>query len=178
MMRVSTAATRLWITQAQEAQKAHLPKQAMLIDTPVGEMTLLARGDAICELRLQGGVFPEDTLADTPLLRQAAEELTAYFAGQLRTFTVPLAPLGTAFQSLVWQTLYQTVPYGQTITYGELAKRCDNPRAARAVGMANHVNPLPIFIPCHRVIGHNGKLVGYGGGLETKQWLLTLETAG
>ena len=114
-------------------------------------------------------------LADTPLLQEAKRQLDAYFAGKLRQFDLPLAPLGTSFQTLIWQTLTAEVPYGQTITYGELAKRAGNPAASRAVGMANHRNPLPIFIPCHRVIGAGGKLVGYGGGLPLKQSLLNLE---
>jgi methylated-DNA-[protein]-cysteine S-methyltransferase len=101
-------------------------------------------------------------------------QLGAYFDGRLRTFSLPLAPVGTAFQTEVWRTL-GTIPYGQTWTYTELAERIGRPAAVRAVGAANGRNPIPIIIPCHRVIGSSGKLVGFGGGLETKRALLGLE---
>ena len=113
-------------------------------------------------------------LPATPLLRQAAAELTAYFAGQLRQFTVPLAPKGTPFQQKVWAALRE-IPYGETRSYKEIAAMVGNEKACRAVGMANNRNPLPIFIPCHRVVGANGKLVGYAGGLDVKTFLLELE---
>lgn len=116
------------------------------------------------------GLFVEETA----LLREAKRELDAYFAGRLREFSVPLAPRGTAFQERVWQEL-RRIPYGQTITYGELARRIGAPQAARAVGMANGRNPLPVFIPCHRVVGAGNKLVGYTGGLDVKIALLSVE---
>ena len=97
-----------------------------------------------------------------------------YFSGRRTEFDLPLAPEGTEFQRTVWRHL-QDIPYGQTISYGELAKRVGNPKASRAVGAANGCNPLPIVIPCHRVIGANGKLTGFGGGLPTKEMLLSLE---
>ena len=111
-----------------------------------------------------------------PLLEQAAAELEAYFAGQLRTFTVPLAPAGTEFQHRVWAALRE-IPFGKTATYGEIAARVGNPRASRAVGQANNRNPIPILIPCHRVIGASGQFTGYAGGLAVKQKLLALERA-
>ena len=101
-------------------------------------------------------------------------QLRAYFAGELRRFDLPLAPEGTPFQQCVWRELLQ-IPYGETISYGELARRIGKPSASRAVGLANGSNPISIVIPCHRVIGSNGKLTGYGGGLKTKEWLLALE---
>ena len=113
-------------------------------------------------------------LPATPLLRQAAAELAAYFAGQLREFTVPLAPKGTPFQQKVWAALRE-IPYGETRSYKEIAAMVGNEKACRAVGMANNRNPLPIFIPCHRVVGSDGKLVGYAGGLDVKTFLLELE---
>jgi methylated-DNA-[protein]-cysteine S-methyltransferase len=107
----------------------------------------------------------------------AVGQLRAYFAGQRRTFELPLAPEGTPFQQRVWRELLN-IPYGQTISYGELARRLGNPNGSRAVGLANGANPISIVIPCHRVIGSTGKLTGYGGGLKTKQWLLALERVG
>jgi methylated-DNA-[protein]-cysteine S-methyltransferase len=160
---------------AHAAERSGLARLALLIETPYGVMTLVQRGEALSELRFSGETLMARQLADTPLLQEAKRQLDAYFAGKLRQFDLPLAPLGTSFQTLIWQTLTAEVPYGQTITYGELAKRAGNPAASRAVGMANHRNPLPIFIPCHRVIGAGGKLVGYGGGLPLKQSLLNLE---
>jgi methylated-DNA-[protein]-cysteine S-methyltransferase len=105
---------------------------------------------------------------------EAVRQLQAYFAGQLETFDLALSPQGTPFQLAVWRLLCE-IPYGQTISYGELARRLGNPNAARAVGLANGSNPIPIVIPCHRVIGSNGKLTGYGGGLPIKEKLLALE---
>ncbi len=160
---------------AHASEICGLARLALLIETPYGVMTLVQRGEALSELHFSGETLMARQLADTPLLQEAKRQLEAYFAGKLRQFDLPLAPLGTSFQTLIWQTLTAEVPYGQTITYGELAKRAGNPAASRAVGMANHRNPLPIFIPCHRVIGAGGKLVGYGGGLPLKQSLLNLE---
>lgn len=107
-------------------------------------------------------------------LREAVRQLRAFFAGELQQFALPLAPEGTGFQQCVWRELQQ-IPYGETISYGELARRVGNPAAFRAVGLANGSNPIAIIIPCHRVIGSNGKLTGYGGGLENKRWLLDFE---
>jgi methylated-DNA-[protein]-cysteine S-methyltransferase len=110
----------------------------------------------------------------TQPLQKAVGQLTAYFAGNLRSFDLPLRPRGTPFQLAVWQAL-QDIPYGRTISYGELARRIGNPKASRAVGLANGSNPIAIVVPCHRVIGSNGKLTGYGGGLDNKEILLALE---
>lgn len=110
----------------------------------------------------------------TPLLQEATQQLAAYFAGTLHNFTLPIAPEGTDFRRKVWQQLC-CIPYGETTSYGALAAAIGNPKASRAVGGANHHNPIAIIIPCHRVIGNNGDLTGFGGGLATKAFLLQLE---
>ena len=145
--------------------------------SPIGPLTLMEENDALVAVRWNFDL-PRDAaplaLPSTPLLRQAAAELAAYFAGDLREFTVPLAPKGTPFQQKVWTALRE-IPYGETRSYKEIAAMVGNEKACRAVGMANNRNPLPIFIPCHRVVGTNGKLVGYAGGLDVKTFLLELE---
>ena len=110
----------------------------------------------------------------TELLEEAERQLQEYFAGRLQHFDLPLHPQGTEFQKKVWKAL-MSIPYGETRSYGEIAKQIGNEKAVRAVGGANHVNPISIVIPCHRVIGKNGSLTGYGGGLKIKETLLTLE---
>ena len=149
------------------------------LDTPIG--TLLIAGDEEAVRRID---FPKDGRASTPepgwresskgVVGQAVKQLREYFAGKRADFDLPLAPEGTEFQQSVWRNL-QEIPYGETISYGELAKRVGNPKASRAVGAANGRNPIPIVIPCHRVIGASGKLTGFGGGLPTKEALLALE---
>lgn len=140
------------------------------IKTPIGPLTLQADEAAVTAIR-----FGADGARDaSPLLDAAEAQLREYFAGARRAFDLPLAPHGTAFQQRVWAAL-RAIPYGETRTYGELAAAIDSPNASRAVGMANHRNPIPIIIPCHRVIGANGTLTGYAGGLEIKQKLLALE---
>jgi methylated-DNA-[protein]-cysteine S-methyltransferase len=114
---------------------------------------------------------------DDAALSEARAQLQAYFAGELRGFELPLAAEGTPFQQRVWRALCD-IPYGETISYGELARRIGQPAAARAVGLANGQNPIAIVVPCHRVIGANGSLTGYGGGLERKRWLLAHESRG
>ena len=131
------------------------------IKTPIGPLTLEADENAVTAIRFSAGGAQDAS----PLL-DAAEAR--------RTFDLPLAPHGTAFQQRVWMAL-RAIPYGETRTYGELAAAIDSPNASRAVGMANHRNPIPIIIPCHRVIGANGTLTGYAGGLEIKRRLLALE---
>jgi methylated-DNA-[protein]-cysteine S-methyltransferase len=146
------------------------------LETAIG--TLLVAGDA--SLRLIH--FPIKKLKPEPgwnesrkgVVGDALKQLKEYFAGKRSDFDLPVAPAGTPFQQSVWRQL-QGIPYGVTISYGELARRVGNPQASRAVGAANGQNPIPIVIPCHRVIGANGKLIGFGGGLPTKQTLLALE---
>jgi methylated-DNA-[protein]-cysteine S-methyltransferase len=149
------------------------------LETPIG--TLLIAGDAVAVHRI---TFPHPGRAVKPEpewqesqrgpVGEAARQLREYFAGKRAEFDLPLAPEGTAFQRTVWRQLQQ-IPYGETISYGELARRVGNPKASRAVGSANGANPLPIVIPCHRVIAGDGTLGGFGGGLPTKQMLLALE---
>ena len=144
-----------------------------LIQSPLGPLTL-----TVSEAALTGIIFGDiqQDSADTPapLLEQAARELTEYFAGERRDFTVPLAPEGTAFQKSVWAEL-RKVPYGETASYKDIAVRLGKPGAAIAVGQANSRNPIPIIIPCHRIIGSGGQMVGYTGGLHIKRTLLALE---
>lgn len=140
------------------------------IKTPIGPLTLEADENAVTAIHFSAGGAQDAS----PLLDATEAQLREYFAGARRTFDLPLAPHGTAFQRRVWAAL-RTIPYGETRTYGELAAAIGSPNASRAVGMANHRNPIPIIIPCHRVIGANGTLTGYAGGLEIKRRLLALE---
>ena len=147
-----------------------------LFDTPVGQMALAGEGDAISRLYLPVLPLPRLASRETPLLARGREELLEYLAGARRDFDLPLAPQGTPFQQRVWAALRE-IPYGQTRSYRELALAAGSPRGYRAVGMANHRNPIPILIPCHRVVGADGSLTGYAGGLELKRKLLELEGA-
>lgn len=149
------------------------------MDSPLGVLTLRSDGRALTGVYLAGGrsgpVTREGWVReDDAVLPEARRQLTAYFAGERLTFDLPMAPAGTAFQCRVWQALSQ-IPHAETISYGELARRVANPKAVRAVGLANGRNPLAIIVPCHRVIGANGALVGFGGGLDRKRWLLAHE---
>lgn len=144
----------------------------LLCPSPVGPLTLTAGADALTSLDFGDTRTSGDTPA--PLLEQAARELEEYFAGERRVFTVPLSPDGTDFQKKVWAALLE-IPYGGTACYGEIAARIGKPGGAVAVGQANSRNPIPILIPCHRVIGANGKLVGYTGGMHIKEALLGIE---
>lgn len=162
-------------TPAYKLTQKETAHQVAPLETPFGVMMLVQCGASLCEIRLKEEWREGEALAETPLLRKAARQLTEYFAGTRTNFDLPLSFGGTVFQRQVWQTMLDTVPYGATISYGELANRCGHPKAARAVGNANHVNLLPIIIPCHRVVGSGGKLVGYGGGLALKERLLELE---
>jgi methylated-DNA-[protein]-cysteine S-methyltransferase len=147
-------------------------------DSPVGAL-LLAADDVglrhITFMRGRRAVRPDNSWReDAAPFQETIRQLRAYFAGSLETFDLPLAPEGTAFQQEVWRRLCE-IPYGETTSYGEIARRLGRPQASRAVGLANGTNPLPIVIPCHRVIGKTGKLTGYGGGLPIKEKLLALE---
>jgi len=121
-----------------------------------------------------GFLKSESIKTETPLIKEAAEQVEAYLSGGLREFSVPIAMIGTGFQTDVWKALL-TIPYGRTASYGEIAALIGRPKASRAVGLANNRNPISIMVPCHRVIGGNGRLVGYGGGLALKRHLLDLE---
>ena len=139
--------------------------QVLYCQSPIGELTLAAEDSAVTHLLFGHVSFPGAIEEETPLLKEAHRQLEEYFACGRREFALPLKPRGTPFQEKVWQALL-TIPYGETRTYQE---------AVRAVGSANHHNPISIFIPCHRVIGKNGSLTGYGGGLPAKRFLLELE---
>jgi len=158
--------------------KRSRPVYYSLQSGPIGHLLLIGDGVALTELYLRGSrmasPIPADAVRQDSLFRQVALELGAYFAGELRAFAAPVAPHGSPFQQQVWSALLQ-IPYGTTLTYGQLAQRLGQPAAARAVGQANGRNPISIVIPCHRLIGAGGSLVGYGGGLERKRWLLDLE---
>ncbi|MGN0800111.1 MAG: methylated-DNA--[protein]-cysteine S-methyltransferase [Christensenellales bacterium] len=145
-----------------------------VFETPLGSMTAIEKGGALTALSFGG--TPEKNEAPTPLLAETERQLAEYFSGERRVFSLPLAPEGTAFQRRVWAALLE-IPYGETLSYGEVARRVGNPKAARAVGMANNRNPIAIVIPCHRVVGADGSLTGYAGGLAAKERLLALEHA-
>ena len=150
-----------------------------IYDSPIGALTLASNGEALIQLEFEGGKYALQAYppgADA-ILDQARRELDAYFAGRLRVFEVKTAPHGTAFQRKVWAAL-RAIPYGETRSYAQQAQAIGSPKAMRAVGTANGRNPIPIVIPCHRVIGANGALTGFGGGIERKQILLELEQGG
>lgn len=142
--------------------------------TPLGNITLVEEDDQLTALHF--GITPGAAALQhpTPLLLTAARQLDEYFAGKRQVFTLPLSPSGTPFQLQCWDALCR-IPYGETISYGEQARMIGNPKACRAVGMANNRNHLPILIPCHRVIGKNGSLIGYSNGLHIKEFLLDHE---
>jgi methylated-DNA-[protein]-cysteine S-methyltransferase len=142
--------------------------------TPVGPLHLTAFEGALTGLRFGSGPAAGERAADDPVLACAVSQLTAYFAGERRSFDLPLAPAGTAFQLAVWAALRE-IPYGTTVSYGGLARRLGSPSASRAVGLANGRNPIAIVVPCHRVIGADGSLTGFGGGMAAKRTLLDLE---
>ena len=145
-----------------------------MFDTPLGTMALGAENDAIVRLYLPNDPVPRLMPHPTPLLEKAAAQLNEYFTGKRKSFDLPLAPQGTPFQQKVWAAL-QEIPWGQTRSYKELSEMANCPNGFRAVGAANSRNPIPILIPCHRVIAADGSLGGYSGGLELKQALLAIE---
>jgi len=147
------------------------------VQTPIGWVTLSARGGALVEVRLPppGRAALGRARSEDPLLLRARRELLEYFAGDRSAFEVPLALGGTDFERAVYAAVL-AIPIGDTRSYGEVARAIGRPRAARAVGAANGKNPLPIFVPCHRLLGADGSLVGYGGGEPMKRWLLEHET--
>lgn len=143
-------------------------------DLSLGKIGIAEENGAITQLFFAAEKTPSGQGQETPLLQQAAAQLGEYLAGTRRAFDLPLSPRGSEFQLLVWQAL-QSIPYGETKSYKQIAAQIGRPKACRAVGMANNRNPISIIIPCHRVIGANGALVGYGGGLDIKECLLSLE---
>lgn len=144
-----------------------------VMNSPLGQILLTEVDEKLTGVSFVDFKFPI-LKPVSPLLQEAVAQLEAYFAGRLTKFDLPLAPHGTPFQLKVWRELRE-IPYGNVISYQDLAVRCGNPKACRAVGQANNRNPIAIIVPCHRVIGKNGNLVGYAGGLNIKQYLLDLE---
>jgi len=149
------------------------------IDSPVGKLLLAAVAQGLrlvsFESSKRGAPVQPEWKEDKTPFAEVIRQLQAYFGGELREFELRLAPEGTEFQLLVWNCL-RTIPYGETISYAQLAQKIGNPQAVRAVGLANGRNPIPIIVPCHRVIGSNGSLTGFGGGLANKKTLLDLES--
>ena len=148
------------------------------IKTPIGIITIKEKNNKIIELQLNSNLVQplkeNEQIKETPLLVESEKQLIEYFNKTRTKFDLPLAPQGTDFMKRVWKELIQ-IPYGETRTYKQIAQKIGNEKASRAVGMANNKNPIPIIIPCHRVIGANNKLVGYALGLDKKEFLLDLE---
>ncbi|MGH3200138.1 MAG: methylated-DNA--[protein]-cysteine S-methyltransferase [Streptosporangiaceae bacterium] len=165
------------------------PRLSRIVSSPIGRLLLLGDGHALTGLwmidadrhtaRAMGGTWDDAGLTPRPeAFGEVAAQLEAYFAGDLKEFTMPLAPSGTQFQLAVWTELTK-IPYGSTVSYGDIARALGKRLvASRAVGLANGANPISVIVPCHRVIGSDGSLTGYGGGLERKELLLRLEGAG
>lgn len=163
------------------AEKTKTKLKSKTIDTPCGEMTLYATDDALIAVyfedhKKQNPYDAEKVKGAHKILDSAERDLKLYFSGKREEFKTPIAMEGTPFQMKVWRGLQQ-IPFGETWSYLDLAKKIGKPKAVRAVGMANSKNPISILVPCHRVIGANGTLTGYGGGLENKKWLLEHEGA-
>lgn len=153
----------------------------MEVTAPVGRLFIAGSDEGLWLIEFERPRHPEPRAAeweprDTALLRETRKQLAAYFAGRLRTFDLPIATRGTTFQRRVWHAL-RDIPYGDTRSYGDIARHLGKPTATRAVGAANGRNPVPIVVPCHRVLGSDGSLTGFGGGIDTKRFLLRLEGA-
>lgn len=151
--------------------------QFAIMNTPIEPLLIAENSSGVSAIILNADSFsiPDSWIQVENLSTEVMKQLKEYFDGERYEFDLPLAPEGTSFQLEVWRAL-EKIPYGETVSYLDIAKRIGKPAAVRAVGAANGANPLPIVIPCHRVIGHNGKLTGYGGGLEKKQYLLSMES--
>lgn len=143
-------------------------------ETKIGKIGIVENGKAITHISFGKMNFQDTCINETSLLKNAGNQLQEYLEGKRKKFDLPLEPQGTEFQKKVWNAL-QEIPYGETFSYKDVAQNIGNIKACRAVGMANNKNPIPICIPCHRVIGSNGKLVGYAGGLDIKEKLLEIE---
>ncbi len=153
-------------------------KKYCYYQSPIGKLLLVGADGVLEELHFPNSSeqihIPEDWQCDEQCFQPALQQLAEYFTGSRQQFDLKIAPKGTTFQQSVWQELCK-IPFGQTASYGEIAERIGNPKACRAVGLANAKNPLPIIVPCHRVIGKDGSLTGFGGGLEIKKQLLDIE---
>lgn len=153
-------------------------KQYCYYQSPIGKLLLVGTDGILEELHFPSSLeqvkIAEEWQNDEASFKQTLQQLGEYFAGNRQKFDLKISPKGTAFQERVWQELCQ-IPFGRTASYGEIAERIGNPKACRAIGMANAKNPIPIIVPCHRVIGKDGSLTGFGGGLDIKEQLLKLE---
>lgn len=147
-----------------------------LLDSPLGQLQLVSNGRALVQIAFPGTHVVTDGAGNDPVLERARIQLTEYFAGERRAFDLPLAAQGTSFQAAVWQALAR-IPFGELRSYRDIAVEIGRPSAVRAVGAANGRNPLPIVVPCHRVIGSDGSLTGFAGGLDAKRVLLALENS-
>ncbi len=143
-------------------------------DTEIGKIYISEEENFITCIRFEHEVSDNEIFNETEIIREAGNQIIEYLKGKRKNFDIPILPKGTAFQQKVWEAL-RVIPYGETRSYGEIASNIGNEKACRAVGNANNKNPIPIIIPCHRVVGSNGKLVGYAGGLFIKNFLLNLE---
>jgi methylated-DNA-[protein]-cysteine S-methyltransferase len=164
------------MTETNEQQTNH--ETAIKMDSPLGPLRLVSNGSGLTAIEFPGRHRPtaDQCEGSDAVLRQARQQLQEYFSGTRREFELPLAATGTAFQQRVWQALTD-IPYGELRSYSDLARHIGKPQAVRAVGAANGRNPLPIVVPCHRVIGSDGSLTGFAGGLAAKQLLLEMEGA-
>lgn len=151
-------------------------QKAYEYDTPIGKISIAEEDGAIVQMHLNGEIRGDFEQEETPIIKEAISQLREYLTGKRRSFDLTLRPKGTEFQQKVWNALCD-IPYGETRSYRELAEMVGNPKAVRAVGGANNKNPIIILVPCHRVIGSDGKLVGYAAGLAVKKQLLDLERA-
>ncbi len=149
-------------------------KYIKYMNTIIGNIAIIEEEDKIIAIEINKEIKEDVIQKETTLLEEVEKQLLEYLEGKRKNFDVPLNPKGTKFMKQVWTAL-QEIPYGEVRTYGQIAQKIGKPKAARAVGMANHRNPIPIIIPCHRVIGGNGKLVGYALGMDMKEFLLKLE---
>lgn len=145
------------------------------MNSKIGNIDIVEENNKIIEIRINKNIKDNIIEKDTILLNETEKQLNEYFNKKRKKFDIPLNPQGTEFMKKVWKSLLE-IPYGETRTYKQIAEKVGNPKASRAVGMTNHRNPIPIIIPCHRVIGSNGKLVGYGLGMDMKSFLLELES--
>ncbi|WP_433889901.1 methylated-DNA--[protein]-cysteine S-methyltransferase [Streptomyces sp. CA-111067] len=177
----TTAPGRTAVTETAASAAGNTPFVAhTVVDSPCGPLTMVARDGALAGLYMvaQRHRPPEESFGprddDLPVFAEAARQLDAYFAGGLSRFDLDLSMTGTPFQRRVWQALLD-IPYGETVSYGELAVTLGQPTASRAVGLANGKNPVGIIVPCHRVVGADGSMTGYGGGVDRKRWLLAHE---
>jgi len=167
----------MWTFRTKEDDMATTGHRVLVVDSPIGPLTLTAEDRALIAIDFGAPPGYADGIPSAdPVLAETARQLEAYFAGELRDFDLPLRPSGSPFQLGVWRALAD-IPYGETVSYGELAVRIGQPSAARAVGRANGRNPIAVVVPCHRVVGADGTLTGYAGGLVRKADLLAIESS-